>query len=792
MKLYNPHTYEKLGFDVVLRRVQDYLASEEAREAVMSIVPVSDPSVLVPELKRTEEYRNMLSFDEAMPGATFVSVTRILRKAAVQGNWLTTQELFQLVNWLRSIRDIRRYMHQRREVYPHLDAWVNAGTFQPGLIGEIDKILDDAGNMRDNASPELNRIRRSLTTTAAELRNTLYRVLRRANENNWSLDKEITIRNDRLVIPVKADAKGRVPGFIQDVSQSGNTVYVEPAEALPLNNELRELQIREHNEMVRILTEVTARVFAEVETLLHLREMMQHLELVQAKARLALDLEAVLPVITPEGQVLRLIDARYPLLVFRQAEGLQVIPLAVELAPNHRVMVISGPNAGGKSVSLKTIGLLQLMLQCGFLLPVNEGSVFPLFESLFMDIGDEQSVESDLSTYTSRLFLWRQMGDHMDGRSLFLIDEFGSGTDPKQGGAIAEAFLERFVNQRAYGVITTHYGNLKDYAEITPGAMNAAMQFDTQGLRPTYRLIEGMPGRSYAFEMARRVGVHPTILKKARKKVGVDEIETENLLQELERKNVELSRLVLDNKREEARLQQLIQQYETQQKALDKNRKDLMREAKLQARELLRQANQQIESTIREIRAAQAEQTRTIQLRRELAAAIPEVTPEEEDMPAEEQVEVLAEPLVAGDWARLKNSESSGQIIEIQGKRVILESGEIRLAVKLSQLEKIRPPARRKSTISVALRGEMPASTARYELDVKGMRVENALVEVDKLLDQARLAGLNQVRILHGKGTGALRESIRGYISKLPFVQEARDAHVDDGGAGWTIVDLTD
>jgi DNA mismatch repair protein MutS2 len=527
---------------------------------------------------------------------------------------------------------------------------------------------------------------------------------------------------------------------------------------------------------------------------------MAELDFTRAKARLANEMDARLPVVEPEGRQLRMRHARYPLLLFRaQEQPFEVIPLEMHLDPQRRIVVISGPNAGGKSVSLKTAGLLQLMLQCGLLVPADETSVFPLFGSLFLDIGDEQSVESDLSTYTSRLYQWRQMGDHMDSRSLFLIDEFGSGTDPKQGGAIAEAFLERFVHQKAYGIITTHYGNLKDYAEVTPGVMNAAMQFDTEGLRPTYRFIEGMPGRSYAFEMAQRVGVHPTILKKARKKVGADELESEHLLRELERKHVEMGRLVAENQRKEAELARLLEQNRKQQQELAAKKNSIIREAREEARALIRQTNQQIERTIREIRESQAEQVRTRQARKELEAALPLPDPvlDAPVLPVaaqeEEQDGLVAlpgEPVQAGDWVKLRQGETFGRLAEVQGTRAIMESGDLRLTVKLNQLVKIRPPKAARSRGGVTVLGDLPSSTARFELDVMGMRAEAALAEVDKFIDEARMAGLTPVRILHGKGGGVLRETIRRHLSGIHVVRRTYDAPADAGGAGWTIVDL--
>lgn len=809
MKCYHAHTYEKLGFDQVLKDLKKRVLSESTRARVDNISPTHDPDILIPELDRVSEFGSILEFDDPFPIDGFISVEAALNKLEIKGNWLNSKELFRILRWMRAISSVRQYLHKRKENYPQLDRLVNQSQFPATLIKQLDKILDDHGNVRDNATPELVRIRKQLKKSSGELRTTLYRILKNAQANNWSLEQEITLRNDRLVIPVRADAKGRVPGFVQDVSQSGGTVYIEPTQALPLNNKIRELQIQEHNEIIRILQEVSEALSVYVPELTGFQEVLIQVDLIRAKALQAQQLECIRPQVGPDGSRLILQQAYYPLLLFKaQQEEIEVIPLDVSLHFKRRIILISGPNAGGKSVSLKTVGLLQVMLQSGFLIPVGEGSVFRLFDSLFLDIGDEQSVDSDLSTYTSRLFQWRQMGDHMRNKALFLIDEFGSGTDPKQGGAIAESFLERFVRQRAFGIITTHYGNLKDYAEITSGIANAAMQFDTKGLKPTFRLIEGMPGRSYAFEMAKRVGVHHTILKKARAKVGTDEIDSEKLLKELERKNAQLSRLIAENKKKSQKLDGLLERNEAKEQILTKDRKKILRSAQLEAKHLIQNANKQIERTIREIREQQAEKEKTLALRKQLAASAPEVDPpieEPEDLPNGQKQsqqkgktskkksprpEIIPNaPMETGSWVKLKQSSTVGQLEEIQGKKGIVSAGGMKLTVNLKQLVRIKPPESRKSSGVSVHRSSRPEPVP-LEINVMGKRVEEALNEMEKWLDDAHVAGFRHLRILHGKGTGALREALRSHLWKMGYVKHVNDAPVDQGGAGWTLIEL--
>lgn len=799
MQCYNKHTFEKLGFDTILKEVAKRAMSEDAREKAFEIGPIESEELIVMELAKVDELRELLLFDDAFPMSRMPALDSILRRLELEGDWLKVESLKSLLQWFLSIKSIRSYMKSRKEKYPNLYQLVYSLPFQQEWINEIGKILDEHGNVRDNASPELNSIRKEQKSASNELRTQLNRILRKAQENKWTDAPEITIRNDRLVIPVKADNKSRLPGFVQDVSSSGNTVFIEPTASLQLNNRLRELQIREQNEIVRILQKFTAFIREDAEALRDFHKVMIDLDLLHAKAKLAVALKAVKPVVKGDSKSFHIREAYYPLLVLKsKQEKLDVVPLEVTFEQSRRIMVISGPNAGGKSVSLKTIGLLQIMLQSGLLIPVDERSEFRIFKRLFLDIGDEQSVESDLSTYTSHLSQMRLMGDNMNGDSLFLIDEFGSGTDPKLGGAIAEAFLERFVRVGGYGIITTHYSNIKEFAEVTEGVTNAAMQFDTDGLKPTYRLQEGIPGRSYAFEIAKRVGVHFTILRRAKQKIGKTQMTSEQLLLQLEEKNQAFTKLVNENKGKEAKLAKLLADNERVEKELTDNRKKVMREAKQEARQLIQNANKTIEKTIREIREKQAERVATKRLRKDLQEALPQVEPEEEEVSPqatgkreeEAVIKILPNEVpVAGDYVRLKNSRSFGRLVELKGKRGMMEVGDMRIAVKINDIYKIERPKELKKN-QIRARYQIPIGTPRFELDVMGMRVEEALIEVEKLLDQAMLTGLGFVRILHGKGSGALRDGIRNYLKDHGAVQSMKDAPVEAGGDGWTVVEL--
>ncbi|MEM6801681.1 MAG: endonuclease MutS2 [Bacteroidota bacterium] len=802
MKCKHPNTYEKLGFDQILEDLKKRILHPEAQEQVDEIRPYSRIEDLLPELKKVAEYVALEESDERFPTGGQVRIKAFLEKLEIKGNWLSLAEIWKLKSWLSFVEGARKFIKNKGETSPLLHQLLFSLEFNGKLIRDIEQVVDNRGELRDDASPELGRIRREMKKASSSLRNALHRILKQAKEEKWSQGEEITMRNDRLVIPVKTDFKSKVPGFVQDVSQSGGTVFVEPAEVLPMNNRVRELQISEHNEIARILQNLSLKVREELPLLTKFRERVVELALIRGKALQAISFEASLPQIEEHGKSMKIMQGFYaPLLLKAKQEKVEVVPLDISLNKGKRIIIISGPNAGGKSVALKAVGLLQLMLQSGMLVPVHPDSRFILFKELYLDIGDEQSVDNDLSTYTSHLYQWRRMGDQMKHSSLFLIDEFGSGTDPRQGAAIAESFLERFVRVGAYGIITTHYGNLKDFAEVNPGTANAAMQFDTRELKPTYRLIEGMPGRSYAFEMANRVGVHKVIIKNAKSKVGGDEMESEQLLKELERKNSRLNRLLQENEKKEKTLKRLLKENESLQSNLSKNRKQMIREAKREAESIIDRANKDVERTIREIKEAKADKEKTKQLRKKLEAAKPKLKKEEiQDEAAEklateqtekEQVKILkGEEPVPGDWVLIHSSNTRGILAEKKGKHAVVEVGELRMSLKSNQISKLYVPKEKKKKVLSSSRLTSGVKHAKTELDLMGMRVEEAIPALDKMIDDARYAGLSQIRILHGKGTGVLREVIRKHLLDFNFVKSVKDAPIEFGGSGWTICEF--
>lgn len=804
MKNLTEQTEAKLGYTTLRHLLEARAATEQGKELCQNLRPYPHSNQVPGELARVEECRDLLRYDDSFSLDFTANVTELLGYASVPGNWLQVRDFFQLLRWLRMVRELITFFQGRQGKYPALSELVKGLAWNKGLLSGIEAAVDERGNMKDNASSKLQALRKEQAQQSADLRKSMQAVLRHAVEKGWSDANELTIRNDRLVIPMKADFKGRIKGFVHDISQSGQTIFLEPSSALEANNRIRQLIAEEYNEVVRILTALTAQLREHLPALMRYAEVVAQLDFIRAKGRLAIDLDAVRPRFEPSHKVLMLAQGRHPLLLLKPGMGKdKVVPLSLQLSPEQRIILVSGPNAGGKSVTLKTVGLLVLMVQSGLLVPADESSEFPWFTDIFVDIGDEQSIQSDLSTYTSHLKNMREMLSQLRGGKLFLMDEFGSGTDPRLGGAIAEAFLMRFVDAGAYGIVTTHYGNLKAFADRTPGIVNAAMQFDPASLSPTFRIEVGIPGRSYAFEIAHNVGVSKDLLDDARARTEGSQLQTEDLLLKLEAQKTELEQLLLENRKKNEELGILLKRNQELSQRVKEEEARILRDAHQRAQDLISSANAKIENTIREIRESQAEKERTKSLRKELAQMLPTLPVEEAEELAEEPItdepeaqdpETLPGAAIGvGDWVLLTDSNSYGQVLELQDKRAVIALGDMRITVKTKHLVKIKPP--KEGNASLMRRGgAMVAKKASVSMDlsVKGFRVEQALPAVQRFIDDALLAGLREVRILHGKGTGALRAAIREYLATIGDVRRMEDAAADQGGAGWTVVYLGD
>ncbi|MBC8110107.1 MAG: Smr/MutS family protein, partial [Verrucomicrobia bacterium] len=671
--------------------------------------------------------------------------------------------------------------------------------FEKNLLDQINRIIDERGKLRDNASSELQQIRKQLNTEQNNLRKKLDSILKAAKSQGLIADDASpTIRNGRMVIPVPSENKRKLKGFVQDESATGQTLFIEPVEVLESNNEIRELEYAERREIIRILTELTNQVRPLVPSLKRSYNFLGIIDFIRAKAKLAVSLNAINPAFVNQT-IINWEGAFHPLLYLsHRQQQKSIVPLYIKLEPKHQILLISGPNAGGKSVTLKTVGLLQYMYQSGLLIPVAEGSQVGLFKNIFIDIGDEQSLENDLSTYSSHLTNMKFFLKFANKNTLFLIDEFGTGTEPSMGGAIAESILEKLNQAQALGVINTHYTNLKLFAEHTEGIENGAMRFDTANLEPLYQLEIGKPGSSFAFEIAHKIGLPEEVIAVSKQKLGTKQVDFDDLLRDLEVEKRNLSLKTQELKIREKDLQKVQADYQTLKTDLETNKKLLLNQAKQEAKTLLAEANRKIENTIREIKENQADKTLTKKLRQELEKFefdnTPEVIENEVVVEKDEEIEIIAGEIIVGSLVRIKGQSALGEVLSLRGKDAEIAIGQLKTIIKINRLERIsRKEFKKTERNIVSVKGidlNEKMMNFKYELDLRGKRGEEALTFVDDMLDDALMLNQSEIRILHGKGDGILRNLVRNHLRKFKQVASVADEHADRGGDGITIVKL--
>ena len=826
--IYPANFEQKVGFDRLREQVAALCSMRVAREKLGGEGFCTSPQEIMRRLTLADEMRLVVEMEHEFPGGEFPDIDRIVSKARVEGAFLDVEEVVTLRRALAAAGAIVTFILGRgEERYPALRAMSRDVTTFPGLVQAIDAIVDRFGQVKDNASPGLLEVRRAIREREGQAAKRLQAVLTAAKGAGIvDSDAQISIRDGRAVIPVAAGNKRKLNGFIHDESATGKTFYVEPVEVVEINNELRELEYAERREIVRILTVFTESVRAEADAVDAAGDYLARIDMLRAKARWASANGCVKPILSTDDRLV-LRNARHPLLQQTlKAQGREIVPLDMQLDGRKRILVISGPNAGGKSVCLKTTGLIQYMFQCGFLVPASEVSELPVFRSLFIDIGDEQSIDNDLSTYSSHLLNMKNMLAGASDRTLVLIDEFGSGTEPVIGGAIAEAILERLLAKGCYGVITTHYANIKYYASNTEGIANGAMMFDVQNIRPLFRLETGKPGSSFAVEIARKIGLPEEIIRIASEKAGSDHINLEKQLREIAR-----DKHYWEQKRDRIRLtdrrvEELEQTYAEQLAKIRAERQEILKKAKQQAEQLIADANRQIENTIKTIREAQADKELTRLARRELdefrevvdqadsTAKEAEVAREMErierrrqrraERKAEKKPDAEAVPaspkpreVEAGSKVRMAGQEMVGEVQSVKGKKAQVAFGQILTTVDKSLLtvvsnndyrEAMRPRTAR-TVVSVDISSRK--LNFRDHIDVRGMRAAEALEAVQNFIDDALMVGVGTVTILHGKGTGALKEEIRRYLQSVPEIERAVDEHADRGGAGITVVNFS-
>jgi DNA mismatch repair protein MutS2 len=795
--LYPENLETKLGFDKIRQLLKEECVSSLGRGFVDKMQFSNHFDLIDKFAKQTAEFCEILRQNEDFPRHNYLDVSPQLAKAVLENAFLTESEFFDLMLSLKTIYQCLQFFKKRAlEVYPQLRELSAAIAIDPDLIDKIEFVIDDRGKVRDNASFELRRIRTALLNQQAHLRKRIEQILKSCIQQGYTKeDSNITIRDGRMVIPLSAEFKRRVKGLVHDESATGQTVFLEPAEIFDLNNEIRELEYQEKREIIRILTELTDAVRPYIPDLRQAYQFLGIMDFIRAKARFALKIGAVNPAFE-KTTTLKWREARHPLLYLSHlAQQKPVVPLNIDLSENQRLLLISGPNAGGKSVTLKTVGLLQYMYQSGLLIPVREDSVVGLFRDMFIDIGDEQSIENDLSTYSSHLTSMRQFLKFADNRTLILIDEFGTGTEPAMGGAIAEAILLKLNQAKVFGVITTHYTNLKFVAENTQGLVNGAMLYDGENLEPLYKLEIGRPGSSFAFEIATKIGLPKEVIHHARQKVGSKQVNLDTLLRELDTEKRNFAEKNLTLAQQETDLKTLTAQYNRLKEQLDNDRKKLLNQAKEEAQKLLQNANQRIEQTIRVIKEQKAEKEVTKEIRKEFEAFVLEMQPEKTEVQPEEEIEIIEGEIKIGDHVRIKDSATLGKVTALKGKDVEIVIGELKSNIKLNRLEKIsRKEAReQKKEMTQAMQGldvSEKMANFSFKLDLRGKRGEEALVELADFMDDALLLGQNDLQIIHGKGDGILRKLIREALKKYTQVRKMEDEHADRGGAGVTLVYL--
>ena len=832
--IYPQNFEQKIGFDQIRQLVKGKCLSTLGMERVDEMAFSDDYREIDRRLEQVMEFISILQGEDDFPSQYFFDVRPSLKRIRVEGLYMDESELFDLRRSLETIRDVVRFLRQTDDEedeeahspYPALYELAGEVMVFPILIARINDILDKFGKVKDNASPELLRIRRELAATTGSISRSLNSILRTAQAEGY-VEKDVTptMRDGRLVIPVAPGMKRKIRGIVHDESATGKTVFIEPAEVVEANNRIRELEGEERREIIRILTDFSSVVRPHVPALLQSYEFLAEVDFIRAKALWGMETGSGKPSLE-ERQVVDWFDAVHPLLQISLAKhGKKVVPLDIELTREQRILLISGPNAGGKSVCLKTVGLLQYMLQCGMPVSMNERSHAGVFRHIFIDIGDEQSIEDDLSTYSSHLTNMKNMMKYCDGQSLILIDEFGGGTEPQIGGAIAEAVLKRFNQKGTFGVITTHYQNLKHFAEDHEGVVNGAMLYDRHEMRALFQLQIGNPGSSFAVEIARKIGLPEDVIADASEIVGSEYIQSDKYLQDIVRDKRYWETKRQNIRRREKQMEETIARYERELEELDRSRKEILKKAKEDAGRLLEESNARIENTIRTIKEAQAEKERTREVLQDLAdfrrqveeadkAAMEEKIARKMDRLREKQERrkerkerqgnepsvqpvVKVKPIGAGDYVRIKGQTSVGQVMELNGKNAVVMFGLMKTNVKADRLERADAP-KQTNTMAKATFVSSETQDRMYEkklnfkqdIDVRGMRGDEAVQAVTYFIDDAILVGVSRVRILHGTGSGILRTLIRQYLATVPGVADFKDEHVQFGGAGITVVDL--
>ena len=825
MNIYPENFEHKIGFDKIRELLNSRCLSEMGKEQAAACQFSANPQLIERQLDETIEFQKIIRDELNFPTGYFIDMRSVLRKSRIQGTFLEVFELFDLKRSLETLRAIANFFKEKeQELFPQLYQVVRDIQIFPFLYDRIDQILSKNGTIKDNASPELVKIRREILSLQSGVSKIMAKILKHAQAEGL-VEKEVTvsIRDGRAVIPVLSSNKRKMRGIVHDESATGRTSYIEPEEIVETNNRIRELESAERREIVRILTKFTDELRPYAEDLERSYEILGVLDFIRAKALWSNESKSVKPLLVPFPE-LNWLDARHPLLERNLArENRKIVPLNIRLTKDDRILLISGPNAGGKSVCLKSVGLLQYCIQCGVPVPLHLDSVVGIFDRIFIDIGDNQSLDNDLSTYSSHLSDMKFFVRNCNPKSLVLIDEFGTGTEPMLGGAIAESILNRINSLQSYGVITTHYTNLKHFASSVPGIINGAMLYDSNKMEPLFQLQIGKPGSSFAFEIARKIGLPEDILQEATDKIGKDHIDFDKHLRDIVRDKRYWETKRQNIRQSEKKLDDLTSLYEENLSEVKKLRKEILDKAKREATEILASSNRIVEQTIRDIKEASAEKEKTKEARQKLEEfkAVVLATKDTEDdqiarkmekirqreiqkrdRPTREETKKSAQDLPArsnepeiGSWVKLKDQETPGIILEINGTNLVVAFGQLRSVVKRDRVEIVshnEVKKTRENYTTARINREINERKLNFKprIDVRGMRAEEGLQKIQEFIDEAIMVEANELHILHGKGNGILRELIRAYLKSEPAVKKFRDEHVQFGGAGITIVEL--
>ncbi|PEN14532.1 endonuclease MutS2 [Longibacter salinarum] len=834
METYPASIEEKLGFDILRQRLSDRMMSPLGQERLDRMQPARTMGWLEDELVRVEELQAAFQYDENVPLNHIFDLRQVMKRAAPEDAYVDPEDLRRVRLVLITLRRLKSYFDRRRSDYPSLASAVERITPLKDVETHISTVIAEEGGVRDDASEELGRLRRQIKKRRNELRGALDSALREAMNQGWATEEQATIRGGRMVIPVRAEAKRKVDGFIHDTSATGQTVYIEPSACMRLNNEVNELKSDERREVQRILRKVTSHLSRHSQEMRHNLKALAQFDLLQAKAGLANHLEAVVPKLNDDG-IIDVKDGRNPVLQLhfeaeKKGQGAsnpvvaddedgprEVVPLDLRLGDEFNTLVITGPNAGGKTVAMKTVGLLSLMLAYGMPIPVAPHSRFSLFHQLMVDIGDEQSIEEDLSTFSSHVSNLRHMLKNAGSNTLVLIDEAGTGTDPDEGGALAQAVLEHLTSVEASTIVTTHHGTLKVYAHEADRVENGSMEFDQNTLRPTYRYQQGVPGSSYAFEIAQRMGLETRVLDRARDLAGEQKTAMENLITTFERRNQELEETLDKAKSEKRNAEKEKERFEQKWRKIEKERDSFRQQALEEAERIVQDANARIEQTIKEIKESEAEREATKDAREKLeaykkdlredvdeargASEKPSEKPSKSDRSSATRPtsgdgasrsstpKEKGGPIREGDRVVLDNGSTTMDVQEVEDDEAVVVMGAMHMRVDLDRLTKVGGPRKEPET-GYGADISMTALEASPTIDVRGERVEQARQRIQHFIDDAIAAGLNTVEILHGKGTGALRQAIHDDLRSRSDVKDVRKAPIEQGGAGVTLADL--